>query len=110
MKGAGLTSPLDELDGIAVGVSNPSGAQLTIKKIMTGREERCTLGDHGIHRGVWVLGPKNDLDPAPFSFRTKPVVLFDCLDCRNSESESIQREFDMDRFAVRGRAKRLNET
>jgi hypothetical protein len=39
-------------------------------------------------------------DPAAFlSFRTKSVELFGCLYCRDSEGESIDRQFDMDRFA-----------
>ena len=89
---------MKELDRVAVRISDPSGAQFAIEKVMGGREESRTLGDQGAHGGISVVGSKNDFDPAPFSFRTKSVVLFGCLYFRNSESESIQFELDMGRF------------
>jgi hypothetical protein len=41
-------SSLNELDGVAVRISNPSGPQFAVEKVMGGREERRTLGDQGV--------------------------------------------------------------
>ena len=41
----------------------------------------------------------SDFDPAPFSFRTKAVVLSCRLYCSNSESEPVQLKLDMGGFA-----------
>jgi hypothetical protein len=108
-RGAVSTSPLDELDGVAVRISDPSGAQPAIEKVMSRREQRRARGDQGVHRGIGVVGPKHDFDPAPFAFRTKAMVLLGCLYCRNSEAESIQFQLDMGRLARRRSAKRFNK-
>jgi hypothetical protein len=92
-------SPLNKLDGIAIRISDPSSAQLAVEKVMRRREKRRTLGNQDVQCGITIVGPKDDFDPAPFSPRSKAVVLFGCFHRRDSEGEPIQREFDMDRFA-----------
>jgi hypothetical protein len=99
IQGAASTSPLNELYGVAVGISDPSGAQLAVEKVMGRREQRRTLGDQGIQCSISVVGPKDHFDPAPFSFWTKAVMRPGCLYRSDSEGESIQLEFDMDHFA-----------
>jgi hypothetical protein len=69
------TLPLNQLDGVAVRIGDPCGAQLAVEKVMGRREQRRPLGDQGAKCGISVIGPNNDFDPAPFSFRTKAVVL-----------------------------------
>jgi hypothetical protein len=92
---------LNELDGVAVRISDPSGAQLAVEKVMDRREQRHALGDQGVQCGIGIISPNNDFDPAPFSLRMKAVVLFCRIDCSNSEAKSVQLEFDMDRFRPR---------
>jgi hypothetical protein len=90
---------LNQLDGVAVRIGNPSGAQLAVKKIMGRREHGHPLSDQGAQCGIIVVGPNDDFDPAPFSFRAKAVMLSCCLYCRDSETEPVQFELDMARFA-----------
>ena len=95
----GSTSSLNELDGVAVRIGDPGGAQPTFEKVMRRREQRRTPGDQSVHCGIGVVGPENDLDPAPFSLRPKAVMRPGSVYCRDSERESIQLELDMRRFA-----------
>jgi hypothetical protein len=81
------TSPLNQLDGVAVRIGDPSGTQLAVEKVMGRREQGRPLGDQGAQCGISVIGPNDDFDPAPFSFRTKAVVLPCRLYCSNSETE-----------------------
>ena len=74
------TSSLNELDGVAIRIGDPGGAQPTIEKVMGRREQRRTPSNQSVHSGVGVVGPENNLDPAAFSFRTKAVMLLGCLD------------------------------
>jgi len=56
------TSPLNGLDGVAVRISYPSGAQSAIEKVMGRREQRRAHGNQGIDCGIRVVGPKNDFE------------------------------------------------
>lgn len=77
---------------------------------MGGRKKSRALGNQGVQCGIRVVvGPKYDFDPAPFSLRSKPVVFLGCLNGRDSESESIKRELDVDWFARFRGAKSLNK-
>lgn len=92
---------MNELYRIAIRIGDPHRAQLAVKKVMQRRKQRSALGDQCAHGGIGVVGPKNDFDPAPYPFWTKAVVLSGSLQRRNSESEPIQSEFDVDRLAPR---------
>jgi hypothetical protein len=93
------TFPLDELDGVAIRIGDPSIAKSAVEKVMSRREQRRTPGDQGVHCSIGVVCPKNDFDPAPFAFRTKAVMLTGSLYCSNSEGKSVQLESDVGRFA-----------
>ncbi len=73
-------------------------------------EKRRALGDQGVHRGIPVVGPKNNFDPPPFSFGTKAVVLFGRRKRCNSKGKAIEFELDMAGFAGRRGPKRFNKT
>jgi hypothetical protein len=45
-------SLLNELDGIAVRISDPSGAQLAVENVMRGREKSRALGNQGVQCGI----------------------------------------------------------
>jgi hypothetical protein len=100
---------LNQLDRVAVRIGDPSGAQFAVEKVMGRREQRRPLGDQGAQCGISVIGPNNDFNPAPFSFRAKAVVLSRCLYRRNSESEPVQLELNMAWFARGQSAKRLDK-
>jgi hypothetical protein len=71
----GSTFTLNELDGVAVRIGDPTGAQFAAEKVMGRRKERRALGDQRANRRISVVGPENDFDPTPFPFGTKAVVL-----------------------------------
>ena len=96
---AASASPLNELDGVAVRIGDPGGAQSAIEKVMGRREQRRTPGNQSVDCGIRVVGPENDFDPAPFSLRAKAVMLPGCLYRGNSERKAIQLELDVGRFA-----------
>jgi hypothetical protein len=85
--------------GLPSGSATQAARSRPIEKVMSRREQRRALGDQGVHSGIRVVGPENDFDPAPFSLRTKAVMLPGGLYCSNSKRESVQPELDVGGFA-----------
>ena len=93
---------MNESYRIAIRIGDPRSAQLAVKKVMCRRKQRSALDDQCAHGGISVVGPKNYFDPAPLPFWTKAVVLSGRRQRRNSQSEPIQSELDVDGFAEDG--------
>jgi hypothetical protein len=101
---------VERVGRVAVRICDLGKAQLAVEKVMGRRKETHALGDQGADRRISILGPENDFDRAPFPFGMKAVVLSGRFYCRNSESEPIQSELDVDGLAQRGSAKRLQQS
>src|SRR5579875_2311361 len=87
--------PLDELDGVAVRVGRPSGAELTIEKVVGFGDYRRARFDQRDERGVGVFRPEYKLDPPTLSRRRKLMIHLSRLHRRDAQGEPFQRHLNM---------------